>query len=354
MRSFLRAIRCLAAIVAVSFSAIVQAADVFNMPSGLKSQEFVAVGDPGNAGEQSRLAYGDLTYYGAVDYSYQIGKFDVTTAQYCQFLNAVAKTDTYGLYDINMGTYYYSPMVAITRSGSSGNYSYAVTGTYSQAANCPIFAVSWGDAARYCNWLYHGQPVGDQGAGTTETGSYTLGGAVTSDALKTITRNAWATYVIPSENEWYKAAFYKGGGTDAGYWLYPTRSNAKPSNTLSASGTNNANYYDGGHTDPTNYLTPVGAFAASPGPYGTFDMGGDLWQWNEAVIGSGATRGLRGGDSFLDSSYLVSSYRSYNSPAGEGWNTVGFRVAMVPEPGAFVMVFTAAMGLLAYVRTRRR
>ena len=40
-----------------------------------------------------------------------------------------------------------------------------------------------------------------------------------------ITRNAGATYFIPSENEWYKAAYYKGGGTNAGYWTYPTQSN---------------------------------------------------------------------------------------------------------------------------------
>ena len=49
-----------------------------------------------------------------------------------------------------------------------------------------------------------------------------------------ITRNAGATYFIPSENEWYKAAYYKGGSTNAGYWTYPTQSNTAPSNMLSA------------------------------------------------------------------------------------------------------------------------
>jgi formylglycine-generating enzyme required for sulfatase activity len=71
-----------------------------------------------------------------------------------------------------------------------------------------------------------------------------------------------------------------GKSKDAGYWTYPTQSNDAPSNSPSFIGTNNANYYNGGYTDPTNTLTPVGAFSASPGPYGTFDMGGDLWQWN--------------------------------------------------------------------------
>ena len=39
---------------------------------------------------------------GAVDYNYSIDKYDVTLGQYTQFLNAVAKTDTYGLYNSYM------------------------------------------------------------------------------------------------------------------------------------------------------------------------------------------------------------------------------------------------------------
>ena len=42
--------------------------------------------------------------YGSVAYTYQMGKYDVTVGQYCQFLNAVAKTDTYGLYNGSMAT----------------------------------------------------------------------------------------------------------------------------------------------------------------------------------------------------------------------------------------------------------
>ena len=115
-----------------------------------------------------------------------------------------------------------------------------------------------------------------------------------------ITRNPWASYVIPTENEWYKAAFYKGGGTNAGYWTYQTQSNTAPSNAMNSAGTNNANYEPGfSYTDPTNLKTPVGYFAASPGPYGTFDMAGDNYQWNEAILinssGVAVTRGIRGG-----------------------------------------------------------
>ena len=72
----------------------VSKADVFNMGDGLTSLEFVTVGNPGNAA--------DSTGYGAVDHVYQIGKFEVTAGQYTEFLNAVAATDTYGLYSTLM------------------------------------------------------------------------------------------------------------------------------------------------------------------------------------------------------------------------------------------------------------
>ena len=76
-------------------------------------------------------------------------------------------------------------------------------------------------------------------------------------ALMAIGRNTGATYVLPSENEWYKAAYYNP--TSGTYWTYPTQSNSVPSNVLSATGTNNANFWNSGYTDPTNDLTPVGA-----------------------------------------------------------------------------------------------
>jgi len=72
-----------------------------------------------------------------VDYVYQIGKYEVTNAQYIEFLNAVAETDTYGLYSTNMWS--------IERSGSSGSYTYTVA---ADRADRPVNHVSWGDAAR--------------------------------------------------------------------------------------------------------------------------------------------------------------------------------------------------------------
>ena len=124
--------------------------------------------------------------YGSVSYIYQMGKYDVTVAQYAAFLNAVATTsDPYGLYNSDMATDL--PTIAHYPSGSPGSYSYSVTGSDSQGVNCPIFDVSWGDAARFCNWLDNGQPTsGTEATGTTETGAYTLNGGTSDAALMAV------------------------------------------------------------------------------------------------------------------------------------------------------------------------
>jgi formylglycine-generating enzyme required for sulfatase activity len=327
-------------------------ADVYNMPSGQTSLQFVTVGDPGNAPDTTVMNDG-TTGYGSVPYVYQMGKYDVTVGQYCQFLNAVAATDTYGLYNGGMTDF---PTLGITQSGSSGSYTYSVTGSYSQGVNCPIFDVSWGDAARFCNWLQNGQPSGPECGTTTENGAYTLNGDITSYQE---TRNAGAAYFIPSENEWYKAAYYKSGGKNSGYWRYPTQSNATPSNALSGTGTNNANFAAGypgpfTYTDPTNLLTPVGAFMACPGPYGTYDMGGDVMQWNEDIVSQRYNnyRVRRGDDWDSDPTALASYFRYNASPTGHDILT-GFRVASlvvpspVPEPGSITLLIAASLSLLA-------
>ncbi|MGA2035610.1 MAG: SUMF1/EgtB/PvdO family nonheme iron enzyme [Thermoguttaceae bacterium] len=314
----------------IILAAAVAAASVLSAEASTITMAMVTVGDPGNAA--------DTNGYGAVGYTYQMGKFDVTTSQYAAFLNAVATTsDPYGLYNSNMASQFAA--CGISQTVSSGTYSYATT----RNGSFPVNYETWGDAARFANWLQNGQPNAPEGNGTTETGAYTLNGAITDSALMAITRNPGATYFIPSENEWYKSAYYKGGSTNAGYWTYPTKSNTAPGNTLPDTG-NNANYYVNDYTDPTNYLTAVGAFSESPGPYGTFDQGGNVFQWNEANF-SGEYRGLRGGSWLYNWLYLASSYRGSYSPSDE-YLFVGFRVAgsaASPEPGGIAMLLAGAL-----------
>lgn len=287
--------------------------------------EMVPVGNPGNAADQN---FGDGAF-GSVLYEYSIGKYEVTLAQYTAFLNAVAATDTHNLYHVNM----VAPNTAgIARSGSSGSFTYSVIGTGTR----PVTWVSWFDAARFCNWLHNGRPTGLQTAATTENGAYPLNGA-TSGGLS-ITRNPGADFWIPSEDEWYKAAYHQPAGQSGDvddYWLYPTKSNTVPGNTIGVTTpSNHANFttnsvysvtQSGIYDSNQNYLAEVGSYAGSPSFYGTFDQGGNVNEWNDAAIG-GTHRGSRGGDWFFFETTLRSSNRGLQEPFMENTAT-GFRVA---------------------------
>jgi formylglycine-generating enzyme required for sulfatase activity len=288
--------------------------------------ETVSVGNPRNAADTRHETPG----YGSVDYAFSIGKFEVTAGQYTEFLNAVANDDTYLLYSLSMWTSDHG--CKIERTGSSPDYSYSVAGDW---ADRPVNFVSWGDAARFANWLHNGQPTGVQDLSTTEDGSYYLNGVFISNAeLLAIVREPEAIWVIPSEDEWYKAAY--DDDVTGNYYDYPTRTDATPSNDLVDSDPgNNATFYDGVLTIGDPYFrTEVGAHVNSESPYGTFDQGGNVWEWNEATL-YGSYRGVRGG-SFSSSSYevyvtLQAATRSIGLPNG-AYGNLGFRVADVSRP----------------------
>lgn len=295
------------------------------------SIDYVTVGNGGNAN--------DSTGYGAVADTYKIAQNETTISQYAEFLNAVAKTDTYGLYNTSMTNSYIN---GISRSGASGSFSYAVN---PGSGNKPITFVSWFDAARFTNWLHNGQTSGLQNASTTEDGAYTLNGAISGVS---VSKNVGATVWIPSENEWYKAAYYdpnKGGVGVGGYWLHATQSDTVTGNTMGVA--NSANYYDGDYVGyPGMALTDVGAYGLnSDSAYGTNDQAGNVWEWNDAVI-FGSSRGLRGGPWDGNANYLASLYRIGHDPSVVNDN-IGFRVASVPEPTSILLTMLAGGVMLA-------
>jgi formylglycine-generating enzyme required for sulfatase activity len=274
--------------------------------NSLMLMSMVTVGNVGNAADTNTGSV-----YGAVSYSYQIGAYDVTGSQYTAFLNAVGSTDTYGLYNTFMGTD--TQVAQISRSGSSGTYTYAVMNS---TGNRPITYVSWFDCARFSNWMSNGQ-----GAGSTETGAYTLlNGQTTGNA---VAANPGAAFYIPTENEWYKAAYYSpnyGGTGVGGYYAFATQSSTDPGTTI-GSNPNQANY-----NNAIGRATDVGSFSGSGSFYGTFDQSGNVWQWNDLDGTTGSSRGLRGGDWYINSSYVSSSYRYNGVPSGE-FDNIGFRLA---------------------------
>ena len=181
--------------------------------------QWVTVGDPENTADTT----GAPNPAGAVADSFQIMKYEFTNQQYTDFLNSVAATDTYSLYSASMDS---NARGGVTRSGASGSYTYAVK---SNMGDKPVNFVSWFDATRVSTWLMNG----GTSSSSTETGAYTLIGGQTSGAAPAV--NSGALYFLPTENQWYKAAYYKGGGTNAGSWDYATQSDTAPTAVTSGS-----------------------------------------------------------------------------------------------------------------------
>ena len=154
--------------------------------------DWVNVGDSGNAAQSAAnrdhvFSSGDGR--GAVAYQYNIARNETTLAEYTAFLNAAAAADPYNLYNPSMESN--ANIAGISRSGTSGSFSYSVIGS----GDRPVTYVSWFDAARFVNWLHNGQ-----GSGSTETGVYTLlNGQI--DGLVSA-RNPGALVWIPTLDEW--------------------------------------------------------------------------------------------------------------------------------------------------------
>ena len=265
--------------------------------------DWTIVGDPGHAV--------DATGYGAVSNTFQIMRYEFTNQQYAEFLNSVAATDPYSLYNQNMGN---DARGGITRSGESGAYSYAAKTSMGQK---PVNYVSWFDAARVANWLHNGAIS----SSSTETGAYTLNGLTSGNAVPA---NSEAKFRIPTENEWYKAAYYKGGGVDAGYWVYATQSNSVPTPVtadvtgIGASGSS-GNFANRNRVADWNgqngNVTTVGT-NGGPGAYGAFDMGGNVSEWNDLDGTAGSLRGIRGGGWNGNTYSLSNSSRGTSATSG--------------------------------------
>jgi len=319
---------------------------VFTLNSNLQAQplitiDWVTVGDPGNSN--------DTTGYGAVAEEYRIMKFEFQNSQYAAFLNSVDPngTNPNSVYSADMGS---NPLGGI--SFTSDNASGSKYANRTDMGDKPVNYVSWFDAARVSNWLQNGQ-----GSDSTETGAYTLNGATSGNAPAV---NSGATFYIPTEDQWYKAAYYKGGGTSAGYWDYATQSDAAPAPvTANETGIGSAgstgNFGNWGVAADWNgqdgNVTTVGSNGEASA-YGAFDMSGNVSAWNDQDGLDSALRGVRGGCWAHGSDSLSSSYGFTDAPTTEN-SFRGFRIASVPEPSTHALLLMTGAGALWWARRRR-
>ncbi len=263
--------------------------------------DFVTIGNPGNPGDTRAEA--NPTGCGSVDHTYQIGKYEVTNAQWYDFVTAAG--------------------------APTGNPSNAYDqSAYFTGDNIPTNRVSWYETAQFCNYLT---------SGDKSQGAYQFSGDNTNPGdFEGIDRDSAVStygivYVIPTEDEWYKAAYYTGSA-------YSTYANGTDTAPIAG--------------DDSNYDEVIGQpwdiGDGTQEQHGTYDMMGNVWEWNETLIGS--NRRLRGGSYYGHyGSCLRSSAPSIYFPYAEDYG-VGFRVASVPEPCTLVLL---SLGGLTLMRRRR-
>ena len=300
-------------------------ADIITFGSGANAfnMEFVTIGNAGNADDTT----GNPNPAGSVAYEYRMGKFEISEDMITKF-NA-------------------SQALQITKD--------------TRGTNKPATSVSWNEAARFTNWL-------NTSTGGFAAYNFTTGGVndnitpwTVADVLDYDASNPYrrlrTNYVLPSMDEWYKAAYYNP--LTSTYSNFQNGLDTAPTAVASGTAANTAVY--NGQAGPAD-ITLAGGLS----PYGIMGLGGNVFELEEAAFsldnssGSSA-RVIRGGNWFNDSSVLSSSTRIGGFDPANEFNDIGFRVASlsssaaaVPEPGTFGVLSLFGLGLVAYRKRMKK
>ncbi len=278
---------------------------------------------------------------GAVDYRYGIGQLEITVAQWVDFLNTVDPkgTDEHKLYDPTESSGAWPKYGQINESSSAANgkhYSVA----FPAWEDKPYGFADFPRAARFANSLYNGKLLektkgSKDGFGFTRykvrlspksgSGMYDLARNKRTGA----TREKGKGFVIPSEDEWIKSAYFdpSGGGT-LSYWKYPTNAGTfgdgesdAPNQSVLDPATGDvtnaatqplATFHDSGEdapswcpseVQPQSDCSSVNPFGINPvaypelyqgslgtvgqaqtlSPWGTLDQGGNAVEWTDTI-----------------------------------------------------------------------
>ncbi|MBN2162384.1 MAG: SUMF1/EgtB/PvdO family nonheme iron enzyme, partial [Pontiellaceae bacterium] len=284
-------------------------ADDFGVGTNQFSMDFVPIGFAGNAA--------DSTGYGAVDYAYRMGVYEVTVDQ---FSHAMAADDRISHVD---------------NSTNHFDYSYWNNGDRSVGSGAPVDYISWYEAARFANWL----TSGDAYAGAYQ---FDTNGVLVAVDRYSALYTYGTLYVIPTEDEWYKAAYYKPVGDGS----YSDFANGAPdANPPPRSMTNGWNYaiwsWPSGLVvetlrDDPDYMWETGSGGQEQN--GTYDMNGNSWDWCESAYDGDLDvmdeyRVIRGGGYFEPAYYMAASHRHGVQEPEKLHSEIGMRIVALDCPG---------------------
>lgn len=285
--------------------------ETFGSGANAFSIEFVTIGNPGNAPDTGTY-FNTATSYsaGSVAYTYHLGKHEVSR-------DMINKANSIGSLGIAM----------VDLIGGNGS-------------NRPASGVTWYEAAKFVNWL---------NISTGSTAAYKINDGIfqlwlpgdSGYSANNPFRNSLAKYVIASRDEWYKGAY---GKPDGSWSKYPNGSDTTPAAVANGTLLNTAVY--NGQFSPAD-ITSAGGLSA----YGTMGQGGNVWEWTETAFDgvndtAGEDRELRGGNWAQQQRFLEATFRNFDNPTKE-YNSLGFRIASLPEPSSLSLLLAGGAVLMA-------
>lgn len=338
----------------------------------LSGIDFVTIGDVGNA---SWTGGGSNNNRGRVDYEYKIGKFEVTTAHWVEFMNAALDRPAN-----DRIPHVFAPLQwgASTAPSQNGGSRWRVAPGNEML---PTGGVDWRVCAIYCNWLHNGKSL-DRSAflsGAYDVSTFTryLNGSTFTDQ---VTRSPGARYYIPSLDEWMKAAHWdpnkpNGDGSTGGWWTFSNSSDT-PYN-YGPAGQHVVQFPGTPGPDPNGplatanggwdrfdfpgfspYSIPLGSYTGVTSPWGLMDAAGATSEWLEEPFQEPSELYLRS-RKFEGSAWdfrtsgapdMARTVRG-SSPPDLPFYEVGFRIAAtVPSPG----LGSLGIGLSVMSLRRRR
>lgn len=271
------------------------------------NMDFVSIGNVGNVAATSG--------YGAVNYGYQIGTKEVSVEQ---FLAAYNVDNRIGSVNVDLWL------------DDIGN-------------EAPAVGINAYNAMKYSNWL----TSGDAYVGAYQ---FSSSGVLTNVNRAGAVSNYGTVYVVPTEDEWYKAAYYRPDD-DGSYSMY-TNGSDDPADLIQGA-PNGWNYYDGDFaTNPGNMPWASGSGALEQN--GTYDMLGNVWEWMESAYDGtldsmSENRVTRGGGYGINGVPSLDSSNRYSRSPSHFGNAKGLRIAMIPEPSSVVLIGLVS-GCTAFVR----
>jgi hypothetical protein len=345
--------------------------------------EFSTVCSPGNSGYPVSTinwtgVQNERQGRGVVDYQFRIARTEVTTGQWLEFLNTFAPRPMPANIRALVGGSPNRNFIGGPSWWGAGSIEYdpiAGTERYAlydipNAADVPVWGISWRMAAMYCNWL-HNDKSSEWTAltsGAYDAGTWTFNNI--TGYRDDLNHLPGARFYIPSLDEWGKAAFYdpnRYGQGQGGWWNRTDSSDdlptpgfpGEPGATTSAGILGSPVFGESG-------LIPLGAYPGSQSPWGLLDTSSGAQEVVSEEINGGAgfridvlaLGGAAGGPSdprglpfYLDgiSRAFTGGTTSFPSP----FDSTSLRLAApIPLPGTAPAVLAGC--LWTCLRQRRR